>query len=82
MDGEFLKYQFRACQYLLNEGISCNAAIMAELLDEDNFKLLANGLKEIDNDLAQNLEIESLIMYPFIESELTKRGLDKNFKPL
>lgn len=80
MDGRFLDYQFNALQYLIDEGISCNAAIMDGLLDDDNIKILIERLKKIDDNLAINLELEGLIMYPFIEDELSRRGMNKNFK--
>jgi uncharacterized Fe-S cluster-containing radical SAM superfamily protein len=81
MDGQFLDYQIKALGYLTKAGISCNAAIMKELLNSDNFKILMSKLTSIDHDLAQQLEVESLILYPFIEAELARRGLNKNFKP-
>jgi uncharacterized Fe-S cluster-containing radical SAM superfamily protein len=81
MDGEFLEYQFNALRYLMNTGISCNAAIMEELLDKENADKLVNTLADIDPSIAQNLEFESLIIYPFIEQELARRNLNKNFKP-
>ncbi len=81
MDGQFLDYQIKALGYLTKAGISCNAAIMQELLNQDNFKILISKLASIDHDLAQQLEVESLIFYPFIEAELARRGLNKNFKP-
>ncbi len=81
MDGRFVEYPIQALGYLTNAGISCNAAIMNELLDEDNFKILRKKLRNIDPSLADNLEIEGLIMYPFIEQELARRNLSKTFKP-
>jgi uncharacterized Fe-S cluster-containing radical SAM superfamily protein len=81
MDGEYLEYQFNALKYLSAAGISCNAAIMEELIDSENLKFLVTKLTEIDVSLAQNLEVESLIMYPFITTELARRGLNKSFKP-
>ena len=53
---------------------------MAELLTQDAVQLLGHKLKEIDLSLAKDLEVEGLIMYPFIESELGRRGLNKSFK--
>lgn len=81
MDGEFLKYQFNSLQYLFQAGISCNAAIMNELVNEDNMKILFVKLDNIDNSLARNLELEYLMMYPFIQQELARRKLSENFKP-
>jgi uncharacterized Fe-S cluster-containing radical SAM superfamily protein len=81
MDGEFYELPFEALKYLIDVGISCNAAIMKELLDEDNFQILIKKLKDIDDNLARDLELESLIMYPFIEQELARRKLNINFKP-
>ena len=81
MEGQYLKYQFNALRYLNDAGISCNAAIMEELLDKNTAEILVNKLADIDTSLAQNLEFESLIMYPFIEHELERRKLSKRFKP-
>jgi uncharacterized Fe-S cluster-containing radical SAM superfamily protein len=81
MDGQFVEYPFQALEHLTKSGISCNAAIMQELLDEENIAALVSRLKKMDPGLAQNLEVESLIMYPFIDEELARRKLNKNFKP-
>ena len=75
MDGDFIKYQFQALQHLTAAGFSCNAAIMTELVNDENMKTLFNKLNDIDNRLARDLELESLIMYPFVEQELSRRGL-------
>lgn len=81
MAGSYVDYPFRALKYLTTAGISCNAAIMGELLDEGNFRVLVNKLQAVDNDLAQSLELESLMLFPFVEEELARRGLGKTFKP-
>ena len=75
MDGEFIKYQFQALKNLTQAEFSCNAAIMTELVNDDNMRLLFDKLNSIDNRLARDLELESLIMYPFVEQELSRRGL-------
>jgi uncharacterized Fe-S cluster-containing radical SAM superfamily protein len=82
MDGVYIQSQYNALKYLTEAGISCNAAIMNELVNDENMKLLFIRLDKIDNRLARDLELESLIMYPFIEDELERRGLNKSFKPL
>jgi uncharacterized Fe-S cluster-containing radical SAM superfamily protein len=81
MAGEYVEYPFNALKHLTNAEISCNAAIMKELLEPQNVEVLVNKLKSIDPRLAQELEIEELMIYPFIKSELSRRKLDKNFKP-
>ncbi|WP_455392866.1 radical SAM protein [[Eubacterium] cellulosolvens] len=81
MAGQFVEYPFKTLGHLTRAGISCNAAIMKELLDQDNIEILVSRLKDIDVGLAQDLEVESLIMYPFIDQELARRNLNKNFKP-
>jgi uncharacterized Fe-S cluster-containing radical SAM superfamily protein len=82
MDGMYVQSQYNALKYLTEAGISCNAAIMNELVDDDNMRLLFTRLDEIDNRLVRDLELESLMMYPFIKAELTRRSLSKSFKPL
>ncbi len=82
MAGEFLKFQFQTLRLLIDSGISCNAAIMSELVNDENMKILFDKLNTIDNRLVRDLELEYLIMYPFIDEELKKRGIDKNFKPI
>jgi hypothetical protein len=54
---------------------------MNELVDQDNMKILFVKLDNIDNSLARNLELEYLMMYPFIQQELARRKLSENFKP-
>jgi uncharacterized Fe-S cluster-containing radical SAM superfamily protein len=81
MSGKYVDYPFRSLKYLANTGISSNAAIMNELVDESNMRVLYNKLDEIDNRFARELELENLIMYPFVAAELSRRGLNKNFKP-
>jgi uncharacterized Fe-S cluster-containing radical SAM superfamily protein len=82
MDGMYVQSQYNALKYLTEAGISCNAAIMNELVDDNNMRLLFTRLDEIDNRLVRDLELESLMMYPFIKAELTRRSLSKSFKPL
>ena len=81
MNGEFFELPFKALKYLTDVGILCNAAIMQELLDEDNYQILIKKLKEIDDNVARDLELEALMMYPFVEQELARRKLNINFKP-
>jgi uncharacterized Fe-S cluster-containing radical SAM superfamily protein len=81
MAGKYVQYPFRALEHLTAAKLSCNAAIMQELMEKSNVDILVTKLKAIDIQLAQGLEIESLMMYPFIEAELERRQLNKNFKP-
>lgn len=72
---EFFQYQLKALKYLIENKIACRAAIMADLYEEKDEKEIKEKLSEIDPILAEDLEFEYLMMFPFVEKNLRKRGI-------
>ncbi|MEM3730840.1 MAG: radical SAM protein [Candidatus Bathyarchaeia archaeon] len=67
--------QLKALQNLLGSGVSCHPAVMASFSNEAKVKSLIKRLKEIDSGLAEDLEIEELILYPHVVRRIQKHGL-------
>lgn len=72
---EFFQYQLMALKYLVNNKIDCRAAIMIDLYDEKDLFDINKRLSEINPYLAEDLEFETLITFPFVEKNLSKRGI-------
>jgi len=66
--GEFFKFQIKALENLKKFGVSCHPALI-EIAKEDREGLLKK-LKKIDPSF--ELEIEPLILYPWVEENLKK----------
>lgn len=72
---EFFQYQLKALEFCAREGISCNAAIMADFYPEQNLNQLQEKLKSIDENLLSNLEYEALKLYPHVKKNLESEGI-------
>ncbi len=66
--------QLKALENLLEEGVNCFPAVMANFSSQDEIKKLRQRLKEIRPDFA-DFEEEELILYPFVMDHLQKAGL-------
>jgi uncharacterized Fe-S cluster-containing radical SAM superfamily protein len=66
--------QLKALENLLEEGVDCFPAVMANFSPQDAIKKLRQRLKEISPDFA-DFEKEELILYPFVVEHLQKAGL-------
>jgi len=79
---EFFNYQLRALENLLNAGMKpveeFYPAVMISFTPPQNFKALKEALARIHPDLADNIDIELVILYPHVKKLLKKTGL----KPL
>ena len=67
-------YQLKALEHLLEEGVDCFPAVMANFSSKDKLKKLRQRLKEIRPDF-EDVEEEELILYPFVQENLKKAGL-------
>ena len=77
---EFFEYQLKTLKNLVDNNISCSAAIMVDLYSKEEILEIREKLYLIHPSLARDLEFESLIMYPFVLENLEKRGIKiKNF---
>ena len=72
---EAFELQLKALEHCVDNNISCHPALMFDLIDRKNIKVLSNRLREIDPKLANNLEMEGLIEYPHVVTRLKKVGL-------
>jgi len=72
---EAFSLQLRALENLVREGVSCNAAVMLEFIDERKLASLIRKLSEISSKLAE-VEFETLILYPHVQESLRKAGVE------
>ena len=66
--------QLKALENLLEEGVNCFPAVMADFSSQEEIKKLSPKLGEIQSDFA-DFEKEELILYPFVMDHLQKAGL-------
>lgn len=74
MEAHGFTLQVRALENLLNEGVTCHAAIMSFSAPEERAPLVAR-LTSIDPRLAE-IEQEELIPYPQVQERLRRAGLE------
>ncbi|MEM2105654.1 MAG: radical SAM protein [Candidatus Bathyarchaeia archaeon] len=67
--------QLKALQMLVENGVSCHASVMSSFSTKENLQGLTHRLKRISPELAEELEIEELILYPHVTRRLQKYGL-------
>jgi uncharacterized Fe-S cluster-containing radical SAM superfamily protein len=75
VDPKFFKFQLKALENLVKFNVSCHPAIMVELYDDEELSEIKERLSKIHPSLAENLEFEYLIYYPFVIENLKKRGI-------
>lgn len=73
---EFFQYQLRALKYLVKNKIDCRTAIMIDLFNEKDLAEIKKRLSEINPYLAEDLEFETLIIFPFVEKNLRERKIE------
>lgn len=73
---EFFKFQLEALKNLTENDISCNAAIMIDLYRKEDVLKIRRKLQSISSSLLENLEFETLILYPFVRKNLKERGIE------
>ncbi len=56
--------QLKSLQHLIEAGVSCHPAVVTSFSTETHLHELIKRLKQINPKLAENLEIENLILYP------------------
>lgn len=67
--------QLKALQKLVENGVKCHPSVMSSFSNKDALQALAHRLKRISPELAEELEIEELILYPHVVKRLQKYGL-------
>lgn len=71
---ESFDLQLKALENLVEAGVDCFPAVMANFSSLEGIKKLKERLKEIRPDFA-DFEEEDLILYPFVEDNLRKAGV-------
>lgn len=72
---EFFQSQLNALKYLIENKIPCRAAIMIEFFNEKDLTEIKEKLYKIYPDLAEDLEFENLIIFPFVKKRLKEREI-------
>jgi len=70
--------QLKALEHLSGASISCHPAVMVSFSTEKSRQELTQRLRAIDSALAENLEIEELILYPRLRQKILRYGLNYN----
>jgi uncharacterized Fe-S cluster-containing radical SAM superfamily protein len=71
---EGFDYPLKALEYLVEEGIDCFPAVMANFSSREEMKGLRKKLKAIRPDF-EDFEEEELIPYPFVLEHIQRAGL-------
>lgn len=72
---EGFRLQLKALQKLAEAGVSCHPSVMASFSTRESLRLLLERLKQISPKMAEEIEIEELILYPHVVQRLKKYGL-------
>jgi len=72
---EGFKLQLDALKNLLDYGVSCHPAVMASFSSKQSLLQLSERLKRISRNLAENLEIEYVILYPNVKRKISRYNL-------
>ncbi len=72
---ESFKLQLNAIQNMTKVGIECHPAVITSFSTEESYRDLIERLRQIDLSLAQNVEIEELILYSHVAERLKRHGL-------
>ncbi len=72
------QYPFQALEYLIKYEISCHTSIIIDFCTKEDLKYFATQLQKISPHLVNQLEFESLILYPHVLKGLKKIGLKFN----
>jgi len=72
---EGFKLQLKALQNLIDAGVSCHPSAMVSFSQRKSLQALIQRLKQISSSLAEEMEIEELILYPHVIKRIQKHKL-------
>ncbi|MEM2440297.1 MAG: radical SAM protein [Candidatus Bathyarchaeia archaeon] len=72
---EGFRLQLEALKRLIEAGVSCHPSVMASFSTRKSLQSLVDRLNHIGPELAKEIEIEELILYPHVVRKLQKYGL-------
>jgi uncharacterized Fe-S cluster-containing radical SAM superfamily protein len=58
--------QLKALQNLVDAGVDCHPSVMASFSPRKSLQNLIQRIKQISQSLAEDMEIEELILYPHV----------------
>jgi len=67
--------QLKALQRLMEAGVSCHPSVMVSFSPRKSLQALTHRLKQISPNLAEELEIEELILYPHVKKRVRMHKL-------
>jgi len=67
--------QLEALKNLLQAGVRCHPAVMMSFSAQESVHQLVERLKSISPELAEDLEVEELILYPKVKRKIERHGL-------
>ncbi|MDH5713579.1 MAG: radical SAM protein [Candidatus Bathyarchaeota archaeon] len=67
--------QLEALKNLLQAGVRCHPAVMMSFSAQESVHQLVERLKSISPELAEDLEVEELILYPKVKRKIERQGL-------
>jgi uncharacterized Fe-S cluster-containing radical SAM superfamily protein len=74
-DSKGFELQLSSLGKLTEAGVRCHPSVMVSFSDRENLGKLKQKLRQIDPDLAEQVEVEELILYPHVHKRLEKYGL-------
>ena len=72
---ESFNLQLKALQNMIKVGVECHPAVITSFSTGESYRDLIERLGRIDLSLAQNVEIEELILYSHVAERLKRYGL-------
>ena len=72
---EGFKLQLKSLEKLIEVGVSCHPSIMASFSSRKNLDALIKMLGSMSSELAREVEIEELILYPHVINRIQRYGL-------
>lgn len=68
--------QLKALENLAKSGVHCHPAVMVSFSPRKSLQNLVARIHNIDSQLAKEMEIEELILYPSVQKKIRKYGLN------
>jgi uncharacterized Fe-S cluster-containing radical SAM superfamily protein len=72
---EGFELQLSSLKKLTEAGVKCHPSVMVSFSNRENLAGLKEKLRQISSDLAEQMEIEELILYPHVVKRLQECGL-------
>lgn len=72
---EGFQLQLKAFEKLVRQGVSCHASVMASFSTRESLQELVERISVINQQLAEDIEVEELILYPHVKEKIRKHGL-------